>query len=284
MTFVALTFAVFSCLQQQLIWSTTLSDCGTPHTTHHDAVDDAITQSSFNLMIEKFTQQQNPPTNIYVLGERNSGTNYAAGVLRKAFNPPNEVDPSRTHEYFSSDIPVLRHKHMLRHSLLNETELAEISKRTDILWVLAVRSPCEWAEAMKRNPWHMCMPNNISAECPGAGFIGFEHKVELREYTLAEFFKMEWGDWPESTNFRNLSFVGDEFIYRNIFHLRRHKLLLMKQIIDAVPRNVKIVRLHELERSPETFIQVSYVGCMVGFSRYERASSLLVSFLRFSCA
>ena len=30
----------------------------------------------------------------------------------------------------------------------------------------------------------------------------------------------------------------------------------MKQIIDAVPRNVKIVRLHELERSPEILIQV----------------------------
>ena len=30
----------------------------------------------------------------------------------------------------------------------------------------------------------------------------------------------------------------------------------MKQIIDFVPRNVKIVRLHELERSPEVFIQV----------------------------
>ena len=41
-------------------------------------------------------------------GERNSGTNYAAGVLRKAFDPPNSVDPSRTHEYFSADIPVLR--------------------------------------------------------------------------------------------------------------------------------------------------------------------------------
>ena len=70
--------------------------------------------------------------------------------------------------------------------------------------------------------------------------------------------EMEWGDWPESTNYRNLSFVGDEFIYRNIFHLRRHKLMLMKQIIDAVPRNVKIVRLHELERSPDTFVTVRY--------------------------
>jgi hypothetical protein len=32
--------------------------------------------------------------------------------------------------------------------------------------------------------------------------------------------------------------------------------MIMKQIIDAVPRNVKVVRLHELERSPEIFIQV----------------------------
>ncbi|KAL7524726.1 hypothetical protein ACHAWF_001060, partial [Thalassiosira exigua] len=64
-----------------------------------------------------------------------------------------------------------------------------------------------------------------------------------------------WGDWPESTNFRNQSFVGKEFVYEDIFHLRRHKLLLMRQIIDNVPRDVKLVRLHELERSPETFIE-----------------------------
>ena len=137
------------------------------------------------------------------------------------------------------------------------------------MWVLAVRSPCEWAEAMKRLPWHMCHPtkrnkiyteqhfvrNNITSECPG-GFIGFEHQEEMRNYTLSEFFEMEWGDWPESSNFRNLSFVSEEFTYRDVFQLRRHKLLLMKQIIDVVPRNVKIVRLHELERSPETFVQV----------------------------
>ena len=89
----------------------------------------------------KFARLKSSPNNIYVLGERNSGTNYAASVLRKAFNPPNEVASSRTHEYFSSDIPVLRHKHMLRHTLLSEAELSEISKRKDILWILAVRSP-----------------------------------------------------------------------------------------------------------------------------------------------
>eukprot|EP00804_Cyclotella_cryptica_P027288 CCRYP_014393-RC/>CCRYP_014393-RC protein AED:0.43 eAED:0.43 QI:386/1/0.66/1/0/0/3/0/202 len=176
-------------------------------------------------------------------------------VLRQAFDPPNEPDPTRKHEYFSSDIPVLLHKHMFRHFLLNETELDVISARTDILWLFAVRSPCEWAEAMKRIPWHMCHPDNIKG-CPTIKFIGFERKALMKNYTLEEFFQMPWGDWPESRNFRNLSFVSHEYTYRNVFQLRRHKLMLMKQIMEAVPRNVKIVRLHELERSPEIFIQV----------------------------
>ncbi|KAL3787593.1 hypothetical protein HJC23_000081 [Cyclotella cryptica] len=175
-------------------------------------------------------------------------------MISQAFDPPNEPDPTRKHEYFSSDIPVLLHKHMFRHFLLNETELDVISARTDILWLFAVRSPCEWAEAMKRIPWHMCHPDNIKG-CPTIKFIGFERKALMKNYTLEEFFQMPWGDWPESRNFRNLSFVSHEYTYRNVFQLRRHKLMLMKQIMEAVPRNVKIVRLHELERSPEIFIQ-----------------------------
>lgn len=203
-----------------------------------------------------------PPTNIYILGERNSGTNYAASILKKAFVPPNDIltDPSRAHEAFSSDIPILRHKHMFRHSLLNETEIQEIAHRTDILWLLVVRRPCDWAEAMKRLPWHMCNPTNIASDCPGTKIVGFQHAKTLQRYTLAEFMQLEWGDWPESSNFRNLSLVsskGGDFMYRNVFELRRHKLQLMKQIVDMVPRNVKIVRLHELELSPESMIQVS---------------------------
>eukprot|EP00804_Cyclotella_cryptica_P027287 CCRYP_014393-RA/>CCRYP_014393-RA protein AED:0.01 eAED:0.01 QI:386/1/1/1/0/0/3/6134/161 len=113
-------------------------------------------------------------------------------VLRQAFDPPNEPDPTRKHEYFSSDIPVLLHKHMFRHFLLNETELDVISARTDILWLFAVRSPCEWAEAMKRIPWHMCHPDNIKG-CPTIKFIGFERKALMKNYTLEEFFQMPWG-------------------------------------------------------------------------------------------
>mmetsp|Transcript_19612 Transcript_19612/g.42580 ORF Transcript_19612/g.42580 Transcript_19612/m.42580 type:complete len:147 (+) Transcript_19612:169-609(+) len=138
---IALAVAFFSCIQQ-VIWSTTQSDGSMCDTLHHEPPIDVGIESSLDARKSKFTRLKKPPSNIYVLGERNSGTNYAAGVLRKAFNPPNEVDSSRTHEYFSSDIPVLRHKHTLRHLLLDEAE-SEISKRTDILWVLAVLSPCD---------------------------------------------------------------------------------------------------------------------------------------------
>mmetsp|Transcript_31121 Transcript_31121/g.64052 ORF Transcript_31121/g.64052 Transcript_31121/m.64052 type:complete len:343 (-) Transcript_31121:85-1113(-) len=241
--------AAISFSSQRVLWNLTTTA----------ATDDPKGFSSPNLLTHKinfnnFSRLQTSPKNIYVLGERNSGTNYVARILRNSFDPPNKPDPSRTHEFFSSEIPVLLHKHMFRHTLLNETELMEIYNRTDILWILAVRRPCDWAEGMYRLPWHMCPPKNISSGCPGE-FIGFEHKETLKQYTLQEFFEMEWGDWPESSNFRNLSFVGNEFIYRNIFQLRRHKLRLMKQITNTVPRNVKIARLHEIERSPEAFIQ-----------------------------
>lgn len=208
------------CVTYQMIWSTKLCSYNYDAPIGSKSYSKLLSGSSnnvtslqspdhiLNTKIDKLTQLKDAPTNIYVLGERNSGTNYASATLRKAFIPPNKVTPSQTHEYFSADIPVLRHKHMFRHTLLNETELTEIASRRDILWIFAVRSPCEWAEAMKRLPWHVCKPDNISKECPGAKFIGFEHQIDMRKYTLAEFFQLEWGDWPESTNFRNMSFVG----------------------------------------------------------------------------
>lgn len=255
---IALSAALILCLHR-IFWSPTQPAPDAPQAPQTSQFAASPHHSASTLQDGRkrnFARLRTPPTEIYVLGERNSGTNYAAGVLRRAFTPPPRADSTRQHEVFSSEIPVLRHKHMFRHSLLDGAELAAISERTDVVWILAVRSPCEWAEAMKRLPWHMCHPEDIASECPGKQFIGFEHATNLRNYSLAQFFEMEWGDWPESTNFRKLSFVGEDFIYRNVFQLRKHKLLLMKQIIETVPRNVKIVRLHELERSPQTFIEV----------------------------
>ena len=42
--------------------------------------------------------------------------------------------------------------------------------------------------------------------------------------------------------------------YDDIFDMRRQKLLLMKQVIDTVPRHVKILRLSEFELNPDVFV------------------------------
>mmetsp|Transcript_47602 Transcript_47602/g.101156 ORF Transcript_47602/g.101156 Transcript_47602/m.101156 type:complete len:666 (-) Transcript_47602:73-2070(-) len=210
-----------------------------------------------------------PPSNIYILGERNSGTTFVSNTLAEAFHPPNTMGSDL--EKFSSDVPVLLHKHMFRHDLLNSEELAEIKARDDILWVMVVRTTCDWAEAMFRKPYHLCPPKHPEKCGPGSDP---NSKVWLNQNSVAgvsllQFWtEMEWNDWAESVPFlRNkvdtnretdempISKVSANYTYPNIFGLRRHKLKIMKQIIETVPRNVKFVRLKELERSPELFIQ-----------------------------
>ncbi len=41
-------------------------------------------------------------------------------------------------------LPVLLHKHMFQHELLDKEELGEIKARDDILWIMVVRYPCNW--------------------------------------------------------------------------------------------------------------------------------------------
>jgi hypothetical protein len=84
----------------------------------------------------------NAPTSVYVLGERNSGTTFVSNTLGAAFDPPNEMGSNL--EWFSIDVPVLLHKHMFQHELLDKEELGEIKARDDILWIMVVRSPCNW--------------------------------------------------------------------------------------------------------------------------------------------
>eukprot|EP00986_Skeletonema_menzelii_P019901 scaffold29536_cov160-Skeletonema_menzelii.AAC.2 len=216
-------------------------------------------------------ENYNPGTslsNIYLLGERNSGTTFVSDTLAKAFDPPNLLGNKA--EVFSAGIPVLLYKHMFRHDLLNATELAEIKRRDDILWVMVVRSPCDWAEAMMRKPYHFCPPKHPERCGPGTDTLWMNHN-NMVGLSLVDFFTtVEWSDWAESTNFmRNealengaakkvdlysISKPGDNYTYPNVFALRRHKLKLMKQILEVSPHNVKFVRLNEFERGPGLFI------------------------------
>ncbi|KAL9188178.1 hypothetical protein ACHAXT_006556 [Thalassiosira profunda] len=209
-----------------------------------------------------------PPSNIYILGERNSGTTFVSNTLAEAFDPPNTMGSKL--EMFSSDIPVLLHKHMFRHDLLDQKELAEIKAREDILWIMVVRSPCDWAEGMFRKPYHFCPPKHPEKCGPESNP---NDKVWMNQNSVAgmsllDFFtKTPWKDWAESVPFLrdktgekggeevSISKVSANYTYPSVFALRRHKLEIMRQIIETVPRNVKFVRLKELERSPEVFIQ-----------------------------
>lgn len=88
---------------------------------------------------------------------------------------------------------------------------------------------------------------------------------------LVDFFTtLQWIDWAESTHFMRVESIeygklkkvdpyaiskpGTNYTYRNVFALRRHKLKLMKQILDVVPQNVKFVRLNEFEQGPDSLI------------------------------
>lgn len=225
------------------------------------------TKLECHLCRENFNPGSNP-SNIYLLGERNSGTTFVSDTLAKAFDPPSKL--GNRAEMFSADIPVLLYKHLFRHDLLNATELAEIKRRDDILWVMVVRSPCDWAEAMFRKPYHFCPPKHPERCGQGTNTVWMNHN-NMMGLKLVDFLTtVEWSDWAESTHFmRNEAFENEQmkkvdpysiskpganYTYPNVFAMRRHKLMLMKQIFDVAPHNVKFVRLNEFERSPGLLI------------------------------
>mmetsp|Transcript_581 Transcript_581/g.1189 ORF Transcript_581/g.1189 Transcript_581/m.1189 type:complete len:540 (-) Transcript_581:483-2102(-) len=221
------------------------------------------------------------PTSIYLLGERNSGTTFVSKTLAAAFPLPHDFGLDSDADQFAIDIPVFLHKHMFRHELLNDTELSEIKSRSDILWIMVVRSPCDWIEGMYRKPYHLC-PTNKPERCgTNENGIVWLNKNNVRKLSFKTFFsEMKWVDWAESAPFPRkifpkkqgkkspksskliISKVGRNFTYPNVISLRKHKMKLMQQVIDVSPRHVKIVRLKEVENDPNMFIQV----CVSRFS------------------
>ena len=131
-------------------------------------------------------------TCIHLLGERNSGTSHIQSVLSpfaKEHGVPGEKEP------FVRKVPTFEFKHMFRHSLLNEEEHQTLADVSHILWVPAVRSPCDWEDAVFRTPWHLCLPDKPTSECPHVPHIV---RADLGNMTHLKFFKRSWSDWPEA--------------------------------------------------------------------------------------
>lgn len=196
------------------------------------------------------------PTQVYLLGERNSGTKFVESLLVRGLNkkhtrymPANKSGSLGSFSFatwtLSTDIPIFGIKHMFRHSPLNQTELKYLTQATDILWIMVVRNPCSWADAMYRFPWHMCPPKDPS-RCPGP-IIGL-NLTATKGMPRKDFFQTEWGDWQES------EYNPGDFTYRNVFAMRRHKLSIMAQLMDVAPHRFKILHLGQVEARPGTIV------------------------------
>merc|ERR1711959_552154 len=104
------------------------------------------------------TSNPTPIRTIKILGERNSGTNFLEKILVPAFHPHYSNNNGRFPFAEGPDFGPFGGKHMFRHKLLSQEELELLAgpKYQDVLWLLAVRSPCDWGTGMYHNPWHMC--------------------------------------------------------------------------------------------------------------------------------
>lgn len=241
-------------------------------------------------------QSRTPVSKIYLLGERNSGTKYISSLLYEAFHPFYDLgddDKTKRESRFIRGIPVLDHKHMFRHDPLSQQELQALKDAIQdqgILFVLAVRSPCEWADAMYRTPWHMCPPSlydethnqtlNVARRlrelkshnmtmkpkfyCPkGEKTAVNKRALDERHISRAAFFDMPWEDGMESAQAES----RDDYAYDSVFALRRHKLSLMEQVLSvAMPlHRVQVVSLGHVELAPDLFI--SNLATEFGLSR-----------------
>lgn len=249
-----------------------------------DKTDEHVKQSSSSWLMPPPAQPQSrtaPVSRIFLLGERNSGTNYVSKLLQEAFHPfYSKGDPSAFN--FVNGIPIFEHKHMFRHNLLNPGELAALKHilvKSGALFILAVRSPCEWADGMYRKPWHMCPPSYYDEThrkvkesaalrafkrqgvkmppgfyCPRGSEIQINTKALVeRNISRTEFFdSFHWEDGKESKKAR----TRDDYTYEHIFALRRHKLALMEQVLHlAMPlHRVKLVHLDKVEVAPDLFL------------------------------
>jgi len=184
-------------------------------------------------------------TKIRLLGERNSGTNYIESVLSAALETRYASTKNNLSPFSGGDPNFLSFKHMFRQSDLTPSELQVlIDDYRHVLWIMAVRNPCDWADGMYRKPWHMC-PSIDPSECPDT-YIGL-NRTHLEHVSREEFFTLPWNDWKEK------EYKQESFSYSNVFALRRRKLHFMTQVMSVAPDRVKIVHFKSVEKAPRLF-------------------------------
>lgn len=212
-----------------------------------------------------------PIQRIILLGERNSGTNYLAkSLLSSAFQKYGEGNDKD--RFGAQNIPVFEFKHMFFQNgqLPNATQLQQLAEHDEILWLLQLRSPCEWAKTMKTKPWHLCPLEKNNTVCKPLWYAPSEITNTL---SMAEFMQIPLIDYgASSVSIRKLNpnlrwrfatvddlrrnFPTDAAMstqYRNIWELRSHKQRIMQQLRRFAPR-VKLAYIREWEAAPNRFV------------------------------
>lgn len=132
---------------------------------------------------------------------------------------------------------------------MNETELRQfVDQSTDSLYILMINNPCDWVMDIKQNPWHIC-PLVESGKSPACDRRGRNREV-FAHYSLSDFIRMPLIDHGEF-----VSETTTNATYNNIFQLRAHKLRLMQQVRDVLPRNrVKVIQSKDVAATADRLI------------------------------
>lgn len=96
---------------------------------------------------------------VHLLGERNSGTKFIESAFHAVLDPSyGRKEATAAYGSYTKHVPVFGFKHMWRSTrlALNATELAQLARNDNRLFILAVRAPCDWMDGMYRKPWHLC--------------------------------------------------------------------------------------------------------------------------------
>ena len=176
-----------------------------------------------------------------VCGERCSGTNYAAYLVKKNFPSLVEVGP---HTY--------GHKHFMiwqgvsvKPASLSRLEYGNdatsFKHSDDCLFLIVIRNPYDWVRSFYRTPYHVCN------ELASGSFVNFISS----EWRISEIKKQPFHGFYDEIDNKN-PFSGKPF--DNVFDLRKHKILNYLKICKKVA-NAVFVRYEDIRDDPRAFIK-----------------------------
>lgn len=165
------------------------------------------------------------PTQLQIFGERCSGTNFVAQLLRR--NVPRLT---------------LTDDHGWKHGFPQGVEdCAE-----DFVFVIVARDPCDWVRSLRKKPWHAAGPLR---------------DVDLATF-VREPWWCEWGrDMPLAEDDPR---IGTEMMherdpdsgerYANALQLRTGKLRVWQELANSV-RHHQLVRYEDVRQNPKAFVR-----------------------------